>query len=183
MRTLVIIPTYNERENIAPMIERVMSYPQQFEMLVVDDGSPDGTSEIVEQMQEQYKGRLHLIKRAAKSGLGTAYLIAFKWGLTRGYDYMIEMDCDFSHNPDDLVLLLASAKQGSDVVVGSRYIKCCNVVNWPVGRLIIAYCASLYVRLIKGMPVHDSIAGFVCSSHIVLGKINSDADLCTLSCH
>ena len=171
MKKLVIIPTYNERENIEAMIEKVMSLKGGFDLLVIDDGSPDGTAEVVESYRQVYHGRLHLIRRAGKLGLGTAYLAGFEWGLKEGYDYLAEMDCDFSHNPDDLERLVAAAEAGADVVVGSRYVKGVNVVNWPMSRLLISYFASKYVRIVTGMPIHDATAGFVCYTSAALRKI------------
>ena len=159
MRRLVIIPTYNEKENVAAMIAKVFSLPEEFDLLIIDDGSPDGTAAIVKQRQQDFPGRLHLVERSGKLGLGTAYLTGFRWGLDHGYDYMCEMDCDFSHNPDDLVRLFAAAAAGSDVVVGSRYVKGVNVVNWPMSRLMMSYFASKYERTETRMPVHDSTAG------------------------
>lgn len=175
MRKLVIIPTYRERENIAAMIAKVFSLPEAFDLLVIDDGSPDGTAEIVRRHQADYAGRLFLIERSGKLGLGTAYLTGFRWALERGYDYVFEMDCDFSHNPDDLVRLCRAAEEGADVVVGSRYVQGVNVVNWPMSRLLMSYCASVYVRLITRMPVRDATAGFVCYSRRVLQTIDLDA--------
>lgn len=174
MRRLVIIPTYNEKENVAAMIAKVFSLPEEFDLLIIDDGSPDGTAAIVKQHQQDFPGRLHLVERSGKLGLGTAYLTGFRWGLDHGYDYMCEMDCDFSHNPDDLVRLFAAAAAGSDVVVGSRYVKGVNVVNWPMSRLMMSYFASKYVRTVTRMPVHDATAGFVCYSRKALEAIDFD---------
>ena len=174
MRRLVIIPTYNEKENVAAMIAKVFSLPEEFDLLIIDDGSPDGTAAIVKQRQQDFPGRLHLVERSGKLGLGTAYLTGFRWGLDHGYDYMCEMDCDFSHNPDDLVRLFAAAAAGSDVVVGSRYVKGVNVVNWPMSRLMMSYFASKYVRTVTRMPVHDATAGFVCYSRKALEAIDFD---------
>ena len=174
MRRLVIIPTYNEQENVAAMIAKVFSLPEEFDLLIIDDGSPDGTAAIVKQRQQDFPGRLHLVERSGKLGLGTAYLTGFRWGLDHGYDYMCEMDCDFSHNPDDLVRLFAAAAAGSDVVVGSRYVKGVNVVNWPMSRLMMSYFASKYVRTVTRMPVHDATAGFVCYSRKALEAIDFD---------
>ncbi|HUN14560.1 MAG TPA: polyprenol monophosphomannose synthase [Alistipes sp.] len=174
MRKLVIIPTYNEKENVAAMIAKVFSLPEEFDLLIIDDGSPDGTAAIVKQRQQDFPGRLHLVERSGKLGLGTAYLTGFRWGLDHGYDYMCEMDCDFSHNPDDLVRLFAAAAAGSDVVVGSRYVKGVNVVNWPMSRLMMSYFASKYVRTVTRMPVHDATAGFVCYSRKALEAIDFD---------
>ncbi len=175
MRKLVIIPTYRERENIAAMIAKVFSLPEPFDLLVIDDASPDGTADIVRQHQAAWPDRLFLIERSGKLGLGTAYLTGFRWALDHGYDYVFEMDCDFSHNPDDLVRLFRAAEEGVDVVVGSRYVQGVNVVNWPMSRLLMSYCASIYVRLITRMPVRDATAGFVCYSRRVLQTIDLDA--------
>lgn len=172
MRKLIIIPTYNEIENIRPMIDKVFSLPEEFDLLVIDDGSPDGTGLAVKEKQEAHPGRLFLIERSGKLGLGTAYLAGFEWALREGYDYIFEMDCDFSHNPDDLLRLYAAALEGADVVIGSRYIQGVNVVNWPMSRLLMSYCASKYVRTVTGMPVRDATAGFVCYSREVLERID-----------
>ena len=174
MRKLVIIPTYNEKENISAMISKVFSLPEPFDMLVIDDGSPDGTAAIVRERQREFPDRLHLIERKGKLGLGTAYLAGFRWGLEQGYDYLCEMDCDFSHNPDDLVRLYHAAAEGYDVVVGSRYVQGVNVVNWPMGRLLMSYFASMYVRLVTRMPLCDATAGFVCYSRRALETIDLD---------
>jgi dolichol-phosphate mannosyltransferase len=172
---LVIIPTYNEIENISRMVHKVMSLPARFDLLVVDDSSPDGTGEIVTELQNEYTGRLHLLSRKGKEGLGKAYIAGFTWALEKGYGYICEMDCDFSHNPDDLERLLAAAKEGADLVIGSRYITGVNVVNWPMGRVMLSYYASAYVRMITGLPVRDTTAGFKCYRHKVLNSINLDA--------
>ena len=174
MRRLVIIPTYNEIDNISAMIDKVFSLPIEFDLLVIDDGSPDGTAAVVKERQKEFPDRLHIVKREGKLGLGTAYIAGFKWALERDYDYVFEMDCDFSHNPDDLVRLYERAEEGYDVVVGSRYIKGVNVVNWPMSRLLMSYGASLYVRMATWMPVHDSTAGFVCYSRKALETIDLD---------
>lgn len=174
MRNLVLIPTYNERENVSAMIDKVFSLPVAFDILIIDDGSPDGTADIVRERQKDYPDHLHLLCRKGKLGLGTAYLAGFRWGLERDYDYIIEMDCDFSHNPDDLPRLIAAAEEGADVVVGSRYVQGVNVVNWPMSRLLMSYCASIYVRTVTRMPVHDATAGFVCYSRRVLERIDLD---------
>ncbi len=174
MRNLVLIPTYNERENVSAMVDKVFSLHVEFDILVIDDGSPDGTADIVRERQKDYPDRLHLLCREGKLGLGTAYLAGFRWGLERDYDYIIEMDCDFSHNPDDLPRLVAAAEEGADVVVGSRYVQGVNVVNWPMSRLLMSYCASIYVRTVTGMPVHDATAGFVCYSRRVLETMDLD---------
>ena len=180
MRKLVIIPTYNECENIARMIGRVFGLPVEFDILVVDDGSPDGTAHIVRKFMTAHPGRLHILERSGKLGLGSAYIAGFRWALERGYDWMFEMDADFSHNPDDLVRLYRTAigddgGPGADVVIGSRYVSGVNVVNWPLPRLLISWCASRYVRIVTGMPVKDATAGFVCYSRRVLESMDLDA--------
>jgi dolichol-phosphate mannosyltransferase len=170
---LVIIPTYNEKENIAKMIRAVFELPMPFHVLVVDDASPDGTGQIVKGLQAQYPGMLHIEERQGKLGLGTAYIHGFRWGLERGYDYLIEMDADFSHNPKDLLRLQrACAEEGADVSVGSRYIKGGKVENWPFDRIFLSYGASLYVRVITWMPVKDPTAGFVCYRRQVLDTMD-----------
>ncbi len=174
MRNLVIIPTYNEKENVSKMIDKVFSLPEKFELLIIDDGSPDGTAAIVKERQKEFPETLHLLERSGKLGLGTAYLTGFKWGLEQGFDYMCEMDCDFSHNPDDLLRLFAAAREGNDVVVGSRYVKGVNVVNWPMSRLLMSYFASKYVKFVTRMPIHDATAGFVCYSRKALETIDLD---------
>ena len=174
MRKVVIIPTYNECENVEAMLDKVMSLEESFDVLIIDDGSPDGTAALVKAKQTEYPQRIHLIERSGKLGLGTAYIAGFKWALAEGYDYVFEMDCDFSHNPDDLLRLAARLEQDADVVVGSRYVKGMNVVNWPLSRILISYGASLYVRLVTGMPVYDSTAGFVGYRAEVLRKIDLD---------
>lgn len=173
-KTLVIIPTYNEKENVARMIEKVFSLGEEFFLLVIDDHSPDGTAQIVKGKQIKYPERLFLIEREGKLGLGTAYIRGFKWALDRDFDYICEMDCDFSHNPDDLLLLTRSACSGNDVVVGSRYVCGVNVVNWPMSRLLLSYFASKYVRIVTGMPLNDATAGFVCYSRRALRRIDLD---------
>lgn len=175
MRNLVIIPTYNELDNIRPMIDKVFSLPEKFDLLVIDDGSPDGTAEIVRERQKAYPESLHLIERQGKLGLGTAYLTGFRWALEHGYDYVFEMDCDFSHNPDDLIRLSAAAVEGADLVIGSRYVTGVNVVNWPMKRVLMSYYASAYVRAVTGMPVRDATAGFVCYSAKLLRAMDMDA--------
>ena len=174
MKRVIIIPTYNERENIVAMIKRVMSLELNFDLLIVDDSSPDGTAELVRQEQQNYSERLHLIERSGKLGLGTAYIAGFKYALAHGYDRIFEMDCDFSHNPDDLIRLDSSLDE-NDVVIGSRYCKGVNVVNWPMGRLLMSYFASMYVRIVTRMPVADATAGFVGYSRKVLETIDLDA--------
>lgn len=175
MRNLVIIPTYNELDNIRPMIDKVFSLPEKFDLLVIDDGSPDGTAQIVWERQKAYPESLHLIERQGKLGLGTAYLTGFRWALEHGYDYVFEMDCDFSHNPDDLIRLSAAAVEGADLVIGSRYVTGVNVVNWPMKRVLMSYYASAYVRAVTGMPVRDATAGFVCYSAKLLRAMDMDA--------
>ena len=175
MRNLVIIPTYNELDNIRPMIDKVFSLPEKFDLLVIDDGSPDGTAEIVRERQKAYPESLHLIERQGKLGLGTAYLTGFRWALEHGYDYVFEMDCDFSHNPDDLIRLSAAAAERADLLIGSRYVTGVNVVNWPMKRVLMSYYASAYVRAVTGMPVRDATAGFVCYSAKLLRAMDMDA--------
>lgn len=175
-RKLVIIPTYNEKENIADIIAAVFALEGNFHVLVIDDGSPDGTADIVKQLQVQESERLHLLQRAGKLGLGTAYLMGFKWALEKGYDYIFEMDADFSHNPADLLRLYkACSEEGADMVIGSRYCNGVSVVDWPIGRIIMSYFASAYVRYTLGMKVYDTTAGFVCYSRKVLETIDLDA--------
>ena len=172
---LVIIPTYNERENAAAIIEAVLRQPHPMDVLIVDDGSPDGTAAIVREKMAVHPGRVHIIERSGKLGLGTAYLTGFEWALGHGYEYIFEMDADFSHNPDDLMRLYAAcAENGADVAVGSRYLTGVNVVNWPMSRVIMPYGASKYVRLVTGMPVHDTTAGFVCYRAAVLRHMHLD---------
>ncbi len=175
MQKLVIIPTYNEIENISAMIDKVLSLEGGFSMLIVDDGSPDGTSCEVKRRMVEHPERIFIIEREGKLGLGTAYIAGFKWALEHGFDYIFEMDCDFSHNPDDLVRLYAEAEAGSDVVIGSRYVKGVNVVNWPMSRLLLSYFASKFVRTVSQMGVADATAGFVCYSRRVLESIDLDA--------
>lgn len=173
-KNIVIIPTYNERENIVLIINEVLKLEPLFDMLIVDDSSPDGTAVVVKEMSEKYSDRIFLLKREQKLGLGTAYILGFKWALEKGYDYICEMDADFSHNPSDLVHLHQACMEGADVAIGSRYVKGVNVVNWPMGRILMSYCASIYVRLITGMPFKDSTAGFKCYSRRVLEIIHQD---------
>lgn len=173
--SLVIIPTYNEKENIANIIETVFGLEKAFHILVIDDGSPDGTAAIVKDLQKKYTDKLFILERAGKQGLGTAYLFGFDWALKHNYDYIFEMDADFSHNPNDLSRLYhACSEEGADVAVGSRYIKGVNVVNWPLGRVLMSYFASTYVRFITGMNVKDTTAGFVCYRKEVLQTIELD---------
>ena len=172
---LVIIPTYNEKENIEKIIRKVFSLEKDFHVLVVDDGSPDGTGKIVKDIQSEFSDRLFIEERAGKLGLGTAYIHGFKWALRRDYQYIFEMDADFSHNPDDLERLHeACAKGNADLAIGSRYIKGVNVVNWPMGRVLLSYCASIYVRFITRMDIQDTTAGFKCYRRIVLETIDLD---------
>ncbi len=172
---LVIIPTYNEKENIGNIISVVLKLETEFEILVIDDGSPDGTAAIVKELQKSHSQRLHLLEREGKLGLGTAYIEGFKWALEKKYSYIYEMDADFSHNPFDLEKLHdACAKEGADMAIGSRYVSGVNVVNWPMGRVLISYFASVYVRWITRMKIHDSTAGFKCYSRKVLETINLD---------
>lgn len=174
--SVVIIPTYNEKENISAIIDAVISQPHQMDVLVIDDGSPDGTADIVRNKMKQYDGRIHLVEREGKLGLGTAYIAGFKWALDHpGYEYIFEMDADFSHKPDDLMnLYRACAEEGADMAVGSRYITGVNVVNWPMGRVLMSYYASAYVRFITRMKVRDTTAGFACYRRRVLRTLELD---------
>ncbi|MBO2008232.1 polyprenol monophosphomannose synthase [Hymenobacter negativus] len=170
---LVLIPTYNERENAELIIRKVMSLPRAFDLLIIDDGSPDGTAAIVRSLQAEFPDRLFLEERTGKQGLGTAYIHGFRWALARGYEYVFEMDADFSHNPDDLLRLYdACAVDGYDLAIGSRYIEGVNVVNWPMSRVLMSYFASWYVKLVTGMPVNDATAGFKCYTARVLRAID-----------
>ncbi|MEM6699441.1 MAG: polyprenol monophosphomannose synthase [Bacteroidota bacterium] len=170
---LTIIPTYNERENVVKIIETIFALPINFHILVVDDGSPDGTAQLVKDLQQRYPKQLHLLEREGKLGLGTAYIAGFRWGLKHEYDHFFEIDADFSHNPNDLVRLYKACKEeGADLAVGSRYVKGGNLENWPFDRIFISYGASLYVRLITFMPVKDPTAGFVCYTRKVLETID-----------
>ena len=174
-QVLVIIPTYNEIENITAILETVMKYPDGFDVLVIDDNSPDGTAEAVKKMMEKFPNRIFLEQRKGKLGLGTAYIHGFKWALKKDYGYVIEMDADFSHNPDDLTRLYHACKDDcADVAIGSRYISGVNVVNWPMGRVLMSYFASAYVRFITRMKLRDSTAGFVCYRRRVLEAIKLD---------
>jgi dolichol-phosphate mannosyltransferase len=170
--SLVIIPTYNELENIENIVQAVLNLPKSFHVLVIDDGSPDGTARVVKSLQQEFDGRLFLLERSGKLGLGTAYIAGFNWALDRAYDYIYEMDADFSHNPADLIKLYACCAAGADVAIGSRYSTGVNVVNWPMGRILMSYCASIYVRLITGMKVFDTTAGFVCYRRKALEAID-----------
>ncbi|MBQ7853686.1 MAG: polyprenol monophosphomannose synthase [Muribaculaceae bacterium] len=172
---VVIIPMYNEKENAAKIIDAVIALPRDFDILVIDDNSPDGTAEIVKGKQQEYPGRVHLIQREGKLGLGTAYITGFKWSIEQKYDYIFEMDADFSHNPNDLLALYdACAKDGADMSIGSRYITGVNVVNWPMGRVLMSYYASKYVRIVTGMKICDTTAGFVCYTRRVLEALPLD---------
>lgn len=171
--SIVIIPTYNEKENIENIIRAVLSLPKQFHILIVDDNSPDGTADIVKSLQQRHTDSLFLLERAGKQGLGTAYIAGFKWALARDYEYVFEMDADFSHDPKDLIELYEACHTGNaDLSIGSRYSTGVNVVNWPIGRVIMSYYASKYVKLITGMDIHDATAGFVCYKRKVLERIN-----------
>ena len=173
--SVIIIPTYNEKENIGNMINALMELEHKFDVLVVDDGSPDGTAAIVKSMMEVFPSRVHIIERSGKLGLGTAYIAGFKWALKQGYEYIFEMDADFSHNPNDVPLLYsACANDGYDLSVGSRYVSGVNVVNWPMGRVLMSYFASKYVRFITRLPVYDTTAGFNCYRREVLETIDLD---------
>jgi dolichol-phosphate mannosyltransferase len=168
--SLVIIPTYNEKENIEKIVRKVFSLSYPFELLIIDDGSPDGTADIVKKLQLEFPG-LHMEQRKGKLGLGTAYIHGFKWALNHGYEYIFEMDADFSHNPDDLFHLREACVKGADVAVGSRYVRGVNVVNWPMSRVLMSYFASMYVRLITRIDIQDATAGFKCYRRIVLETI------------
>ena len=171
---IVIIPTYNEIENIEKIIHAVFQLPSNFHLLIVDDNSPDGTANKVVELQKTYADKLFLEVRQKKSGLGTAYVHGFKWALNRNYDYIYEMDADFSHNPNDLEKLYQACKNGADLAIGSRYSKGVNVVNWPLNRVLLSYFASVYVKMITGMKIHDATAGFICYRRKVLETINLD---------
>ena len=173
--SLVIIPTYNEKENIEKLIKKIFSLKKSFHILIVDDGSPDGTAAIVKDLQNKFKDSLFVQQRTGKLGLGTAYIHGFKWALKRKYSYVFEMDADFSHNPLDLTrLYYANQNDGGDLSIGSRYVKGVNIVNWPMSRLLLSFFASKYVRLMTGMPINDSTAGFKCYRRKVLETINLD---------
>jgi dolichol-phosphate mannosyltransferase len=173
--SLVVIPTYNEKENAPDIIRKVFSLPVPFDILVIDDNSPDGTAAIIRDLQQEFPDRLFLEERKGKMGLGTAYIHGFKYALRRGYNYIFEMDADFSHNPEDLIRLRAAcAENGYDMAIGSRYIEGVNVVNWPMNRVLMSYFASFYVRLVTGMPIQDATAGFICYSRQVLETIPLD---------
>lgn len=173
---VVVIPTYNEKENIAAIIDAVMGQPHQMDVLIIDDGSPDGTADIVREKMGEYPGRVHMVERKGKLGLGTAYIAGFRWALERpNYEYIFEMDADFSHKPDDLMRLYqACSAEGADMAVGSRYLTGVNVVNWPMGRVLMSYYASAYVRMVTGMTIRDTTAGFACYRRRVLQTIELD---------
>lgn len=173
-RKIVIIPTYNERENIENIIRKVFSLDGGYDILIIDDGSPDGTAAIVKRLQQEFPERLHMIERPGKLGLGTAYITGFKWSIDKGYNYTFEMDADFSHNPEDLPRLYQACKDGADLAIGSRYCEGISVINWPIGRIIMSYYASVYVRTVLGMKVYDCTAGFKCYSNKVLRTIDLD---------
>jgi dolichol-phosphate mannosyltransferase len=172
--SLVIIPTYNEKENIERIIRKVFSFEKEFDILIVDDGSPDGTAQIVKSLQNEFKG-LHIEERTGKLGLGTAYIHGFKWALQKDYDFIFEMDADFSHDPNDLLRLYDACKEkNNDLAIGSRYTNGVNIVNWPMSRLLMSFFASKYVKFITGLPVNDSTAGFICYRRSVLETIDLD---------
>lgn len=173
-KNLVIIPTYNEKENVEKMIRTVFSLSTPFEILIIEDNSPDGTAQIVKKLQSEFSELLHMIERKGKLGLGTAYITGFKWALENQYDYIFEMDCDFSHNPRDLERLYRSAVEGAEVAIGSRYISGINVINWPLGRVLMSYLASVFVRVVTGMKIMDTTAGFKCYRRIVLETLDLD---------
>lgn len=174
--SVIIIPTFNEKENIEKIIRKVFSLAKSFDLLIIEDNSPDGTAAIVKNLINEFPSRLFIEERKGKLGLGTAYIHGFKWALTRGYEYIFEMDADFSHNPDDLVKLYDTANNdGADLVIGSRYITGVNVVNWPMGRVLMSYYASAYVRLITRMKIRDTTAGFKCYNQRVLRAIDLDS--------
>ena len=173
--SIVIIPTYNEKENIEDIIRAVFGLEKAFNILVIDDGSPDGTANIVKGLQQEFDGRLFIVERSGKLGLGTAYICGFKWAIEHGYDFIFEMDADFSHNPNDLLKLYAAcATEGADLAIGSRYCNGVNVVNWPLGRVLMSYYASVYVRMVTGMKVKDTTAGFKCYRRFVLETLELD---------
>lgn len=172
-KSLVIIPTYDEKENIEGIIRAVFELKAEFDVLVVDDNSPDGTAAIVKTLQKEF-GKLHLMEREGKAGLGTAYIAGFHFALDHGYEYIFEMDADFSHNPQDLIRLRAACENGADLSIGSRYISGVNVVNWPMDRVLMSYCASIYVQFITGIPIKDTTAGFKCYTRKVLETIGPD---------
>jgi len=171
---LVIIPTYNEKENAENIVRKVFSLIGDFHILIIDDGSPDGTAQIIKTLQQEFPERLHMVERAGKLGLGTAYIAGFKWAIAHNYEYIFEMDADFSHNPDDLIKLYEACKNGADMSIGSRYKTGVNVVNWPMSRVLMSYYASAYVRIVTGMSIRDTTAGFKCYTSKVLRAIDLD---------
>lgn len=172
---IIIIPTYNEKENIESITRTIFSLPEEFELLIIDDNSPDGTANIVENLMQEFPNRLHIVKRSGKLGLGTAYITGFKWALERNYNYIFEMDADFSHPPEKLIdLYQACSVEGADMAIGSRYISGVNVVNWPMGRVLMSYYGSMYVRIVTGMKIMDTTAGFKCYTRKVLEAIDLD---------
>lgn len=173
--SIIIIPTYNEKENLEKMVRKIFSLKKDFHLLIVDDNSPDGSAQIVKNLQKEFPEKLHLEERKGKLGLGTAYIHGFKWALKNNYEYIFEMDCDFSHNPNDLIKLYNTCiKEGADLAIGSRYVTGVNVVNWPMGRVLMSYYASAYVRLVTGMKIRDTTSGFKCYKRRVLERINLD---------
>ena len=173
--SLIIIPTYNEKENIEKIIRKIFSLEKKFHVLVIDDNSPDETAKIIKKLQKEFSTQLYLEERGGKLGLGTAYIHGFKWALNKTYKFIFEMDADFSHNPNDLIKLYnANTNDGGELAIGSRYISGVNIVNWPMSRLLISFFASKYVKIITGMPIHDSTAGFKCYQRVVLETINLD---------
>jgi dolichol-phosphate mannosyltransferase len=174
-KKVIIIPTYNEIENVEKMLRKVMSLEDGFHVLIIDDGSPDGTAAVVKKLMSEFPERIFIIERSGKQGLGTAYITGFNWSIEHGYDYIFEMDCDFSHNPDDLPRLYrACSEEGADLAIGSRYCNGISVINWPIGRVIMSYYASVYVRTVLGMKVYDCTAGFKCYKRKVLETIDFD---------
>ena len=173
-KALVIIPTYNEKENIEKMIRTIFSLPVPYDILIVDDASPDGTQSIVRSLRNSFPDRLFLLEREGKQGLGTAYILGFKWAIERKFDFIFEMDADFSHNPQDLMVLHHACTNGTDMTIGSRYKSGVNVVNWPIGRVLMSYFASMYVRFVTGMNIYDTTAGFICYTRKVLETIDLD---------
>jgi dolichol-phosphate mannosyltransferase len=173
-KAIVIIPTYNEKENILKMVQTILQLPVPYDILIIDDGSPDGTASIVRSLQPSSPERLFLLERKGKQGLGTAYIMGFQWAIDKKYDFIFEMDADFSHNPQDLMILHQACIDGADMAIGSRYKSGVNVVNWPMGRVLMSYCASMYVRFITGMKIYDTTAGFKCYRRHVLEAIDLD---------
>ena len=171
---LVIIPTYNEKENAENIVRKVFSLIGDFHILIIDDGSPDGTAQIIKNLQQEFPGKLHIVERSGKLGLGTAYIAGFKWAIAHNYEYIFEMDADFSHNPDDLIRLFEACYNGADMSIGSRYKTGVNVVNWPMSRVLMSYYASAYVRIVTGMSIRDTTAGFKCYTQKVLRAIDLD---------